>query len=73
MCDVMLTLALSGSMLASGGNDQTAKVWALAGEEDHECVATLEGHSDDVLVGVVAGPDYVAGQSTRELIVWRPA
>ena len=69
------TVALSGSMVVSGGGiDEQVKVWELTGEASAECVATLEGHSDDVY-GVVAGPDFVASQAWQDsqLIVWRPA
>ena len=71
-------VALSGSMVLSGGWDKTVKVWALTGEASAECVATLEGHSK-VVKGVIAGAGWVASQSAPygggdgELIVWRPA
>ena len=64
-------VALSGSMVVSGGPDKTVKVWALTGEASAECVATLEGHSAWVR-GVVAGAGWVASQNRGELIVWRP-
>ena len=66
-------VALSGSMVVSGGLDKVVKVWALTGEASAECVTTLKGHSDFVM-GVVAGPDFVASQAkeSSELIVWRP-
>ena len=60
-------------MVVSGGDDQVVKVWALTGEASAECVTTLKGHSNYVM-GVVAGPDFVASQALggSELIVWRP-
>jgi WD40 repeat protein len=64
-------VALSGSMVVSGGDDKVVKVWALTGEESAECVATLEGHTNDVY-GVAVGPDFVASQAYKdsEMIVW---
>ena len=67
-------VALSGSMVVSGGRDKVIKVWALTGEASAECVATLQGHTEYV-VGVAVGPDFVASQAFKdsELIVWRAA
>ena len=72
--DWIRSLALSDSMLVSGGGDGKVKVWAVADEASAECVATLEGHSREVY-GVVAGPDFVASQAigSAELLVGRPA
>ena len=71
--DWVRAVALSGSMVVSGGGDRVVKVWALTGEASAECVTTLAGHSKSVF-GVVAGPDFVASQAylNSELIVWRP-
>ena len=70
----VLTVTLSGLMVASGSLDDKVKVWALTGEKTAECVATLEGHNGGLLgvMGVVAGSDYVASESEEKVIVWRP-
>ena len=72
--DYVNAVALSGSMVVSGGHDFVVKVWALTGEASAECVATLGGHTNWVM-GVAVGPDFVASQAYEdsEMIVWRAA
>jgi len=72
--DYVNAVALSGSMVVSGGDDKVVKVWALTDEESAECVATLEGHTN-IVYGVAVGPDFVASQACAdsEMIVWRAA
>ena len=73
----MNTVAVSGTMLVSGGADRTVKVWALT-ERAADCVATCEGHSAHVR-GLAVGDGVVVSQSSPngggrgEVMLWKTA
>ena len=66
----MCAVSLCGTVLLSGGYDETVRVWSLASNEG-ECVAVLEGHSHFVR-GVALAPSAgrVVSLSEKEVIWW---
>ena len=48
-----MAFARDGEALITGSGDKTARVWDVA---SRRCVATLEGHTDEV-IAVAASPD----------------
>ena len=62
-------MSQDGRRVVSGSTDSTLKVWNVA---TGKCVATLEGHSDQVN-GVAVFPDgrrIVSGSGDNTLKVW---
>ena len=76
-CDIFLqnkSLFDQGRKIVSGSHDTTIKIWDLTSEES-SCIATLEGHEDDVtccsLYECEGGPvRLVTGSRDGTLMVW---
>jgi WD40 repeat protein len=62
-----VTLAVFGSTLTSGSYDKTIKVWDL---HSKECIATLQGHEDEVSSLAVSGSTLVSGSYDEKIKVW---
>ena len=60
-----------GSRIASGSDDKTVRVWDVATKE---CVATLEGHTDNVMAVCSLGDGLriASGSSDKTVRVWLP-
>ena len=70
--DVVLTIALYGSVLLGGSKSGMVTVWSLASEEG-ERITTLGGHTHSVRgVAVSASGGFVASMSDMEMIMWQP-
>ncbi|XP_046873545.1 F-box/WD repeat-containing protein 7-like [Hypomesus transpacificus] len=64
---VITCLQVSDSVIVSGSDDNTLKVWCA---DTGQCVRTLEGHSGGVWCSQMGGALLVSGSTDRTLRVW---
>jgi F-box/WD-40 domain protein 7 len=64
----VLALAVSGSKLFSGSEDNTIRVWDL--EKNYAHVKTLKGHTRGVCALAVSGSKLFSGSEDKTIRVW---